>query len=132
MPLRSTRDPLRLVLATAVTGLALALFLLFFPLPVQADPESWYLRSSAGAACGNGDQESFNQTAGTSAATKILDAVGDTWNRTETARTISPGNWQFFFDAATTTGSGQPNKVRVLVERRNSSCVVQGAAIIDE
>jgi len=61
-----------------------------------------------------------------------LDGSGDTWNRTETARTIGAGNWQLFFDATTGSGSGSPNKVTVLVERRNSSCVVQGSAIINE
>ena len=100
MLLRFAHSPRRLVIAVAVTVSGVALVLLLFPLLVMADPENWYLRSGAGAACGNGDRESLDQTAGdTSAATKVLDATGDTWNRTESARTIGAGTWQFFFDA---------------------------------
>jgi len=132
MLLRITIPSRRLIIATAVSGLAVVLLL--YPLPVKAATESWYLRSNAGAACGSGDRESLNQTEGTSAATKVLDSTGDTWNRTETARTIGAGTWQLFFDADTTSvvgGSPNKNKVTVLVERRNSSCVVQGSAIIN-
>ena len=132
MLLRITRHPRRLVTAAAVTVLAAALFLLFFPLPVQADPEIWYLRSNTGAACGLGDQESLNQSAGAEVKTKVFDGNGDTWNRTETVRTIVAGTWQFFFDATTGSGTGSPNKVTVLVERRNSSCEVQGSPIINK
>ena len=132
MLLRITRRHPKLIVAVPAAFFAFALLLVLLPLMVQAAPENWLLRSSAGSACGNGDRESLNQTAGSNAATKVLDGSGDTWNRTETARTIGAGNWQLFFDATTGSGSGSPNKVTVLVERRNSSCVVQGSAIIDE
>ena len=132
MLLPITRRPRKLILAVPAVFFAFALLLVLLPLIVQAAPENWRLRSSAGSACGNGDRESLNQTAGSNAATKALDGSGDTWNRTESARTIGAGDWQLFFDATTGSGGGSPNKVTVLVERRNSSCVVQGSAIINE
>ena len=126
------KHPVRLALGTAVVSLGLAASLFVLVQIVMANPETWYLRSAAGAACGSGVRESLNQTAGSAATTTVLNGTGDTWNRTETARTIGAGNWQVLFDAATGSGGGPGNRVTVLVERRNSDCVVQQTIINEE
>lgn len=95
--------------------------------------ETWYLRDGAGAACGPGDRESLSEAAGASVATKVLDGTGDTWNRTESpARSIAAGNWTFYFDITCGSGGGAPNRVTVLIERRNSSCAVQEEVVNEE
>jgi hypothetical protein len=64
--------------------------------------------------------------------TKVLNGTGDTWNRVEqTARSIAPGDWQVFFDATADVGLGPPNRVTVLVERRDENCTLQ-QTIIDQ
>jgi hypothetical protein len=93
--------------------------------------EVWYLRTTAGSACGPGDRESLSETQGSSNSTKALDGTGDTWNVSE-ERTILAGNWTLYFDVECPDAGGPQNKINVLVERRNSSCIVQGSAIINE
>lgn len=86
--------------------------------------ETWYWRSGSGAACGPGTRRPLNQTAGSSAATQDITSE-HTWNRSESARTIAAGNWSVWADITTGAGGGAPNKVTVVIERRDSSCTVQ-------
>lgn len=86
--------------------------------------ETWYWKSGTGAACGPGTRRPLEQTAGASAATQDL-ASEHTWNRVESARTIAAGNWSVFADITTGSGGGPANKVTIVIERRNGSCVVQ-------
>lgn len=87
--------------------------------------ETWYWRTGTGAACGPGTQRPLSETAGGAAATQDI-ATEHTWNRTEaSARTIQAGNWSVLADITTASGGGAPNKVTIVAERRNSSCVVQ-------
>lgn len=97
--------------------------LLLCALPASA-AETWYAASGTGAACGPGTRRPLSQTAGSSASTQDV-ASEHTWNRTETERTIAAGNWSFFADLTTAGGGGAPNRVTIVIERRNSSCVVQ-------
>ena len=86
--------------------------------------ESWYARTGTGAACGPGTRRPLNQTPGTTPATQDITSE-HTWNRVESARTIAAGNWSVVADVTTGSGGGGPNRVTCVVERRNSSCVVQ-------
>src|SRR3990172_12841588 len=86
--------------------------------------ETWYARTGTGAACGPGTRRPLNQTPGTTPATEDITSE-HTWNRVEAARTIAVGNWSVVADITTGTGSGGPNRVTCVGERRNSSCVVQ-------
>ena len=84
--------------------------------------ETWYLRSDAGSpACMNGDDESLNTTAGSSAATKLLDISGDSWSQDED-RTIPAGNWQVCIDITSAAG-GSSNQVNIKVLRFSSICI---------
>jgi len=96
-----------------------------------ATAEFWYLRTDAGAACGPGDQESLSETIGAAEATKVLDGTGDTWNRTETGRTILAGNWRVDFWVDVSDGGGPPNEITVIVEKRNSACGVLQTLLSD-
>ena len=101
--------------------------LLFFFSPAAA-LETWYLRTDAGSpACMDGDDESLNTTAGSSAATKLLDGTGDSWSQDED-RTIPAGNWQVCVDIASASG-GSSNQVLVKVFRWSSICVPQDTII---
>ena len=86
--------------------------------------ETWYARTGTGAACGPGTRRPLNQTPGTTPATQDITSE-HTWNRVESARTIAAGNWSVVADVTTGSGGGGPNRVTCVVERRNSSCVVQ-------
>src|SRR3990172_5765049 len=86
--------------------------------------ESWYARTGTGAACGPGTRRQMNQTPGTTPATQDITSE-HTWNCVESARTILAGNWSVVADVTTGSGGGSPNRVTCVVERRNSSCVVQ-------
>ena len=113
-------------------GLVALLFLLLAS-PALA-LETWYFRDTAGAACGAGDREALNQTAGASVAPKVLDGTGDTWSRTESpARNIAAGNWQVCTDLDVAGGGGQAARVTWLVQVWDSACTTQqGADIINE
>jgi hypothetical protein len=127
-----TKWYLRAVLFALVLGLSLSATFLFLVSIAQADPETWYLRSGTGSACGPGEQESLNLSTGSSAVTKVLDGTGDTWNRVElTTRSIAPGDWQVLFDTTLGIGLGPSNRIAVLVERRDGNCTVQ-QTIIDQ
>lgn len=93
--------------------------------------ETWECRDTAGAACGPGDREALSETAGSSLTTKALDGTGDTWNASE-ERSIASGDWSVRFSIDCGTGGGPQNVVNVTVARFNSSCVQQGADIINE
>jgi len=87
--------------------------------------ENWYFRSGTGAACGPGTRRPLESTAGASAATEDI-TTEHTWNRVETAtRTIGTGDWSVSIDVTTGAGTGPQNRVTAVVERRDSSCVVQ-------
>ncbi len=93
--------------------------------------ETWWLRSSAGEACGDGDREDLIASIGSGNANKTMLDPGDSWNVVE-ARTIAAGNWQVCTDLDVATGGGPAGRVAWVVARYNSSCVQQGADIINE
>jgi len=86
--------------------------------------ETWYLVTGSGAACGPGTRRPLNTSAGTTPSTQDVSSE-HTWNRTEIARSIQSGDWSVILDVTTGAGGGMPNRVTAVVERRNSSCVVQ-------
>ena len=97
------------------------LLLLLFVSPSFA-LETWYLRDTAGSpSCMDGDDESLNTTAGSTAVTKLLDGSGDSWAQDED-RTIPAGNWQVCFDVTVSAG-GASNQVLVKVLRLSSICI---------
>lgn len=87
--------------------------------------ENYFLRNSAGEACGPGDREDLSANGGASAVTKTLDAVGDSWNLAEVARTLIAGQWAVTIYYDSTTGSGPQNQVRVQVQIRGLDCAVK-------
>jgi hypothetical protein len=90
--------------------------------------EAWYAITGTGEACGPGTRLPLSQTIGSSPTTQ--DIVSEqTWNRAETARTIEAGTWAVAAWVTTGSGGGSPNRVTCVVERRNSSCVVQETLI---
>lgn len=93
--------------------------------------ENYFLRNSAGEACGPGDREDLSANGGASAVTKILDAAGDSWNLVETARTVIAGQWMVTVYYDSTIGSGPQNKIRVLVQIRGDDCIVK-QTLLDE
>ena len=86
--------------------------------------ETWYFRTGTGAACGPGTQRPLNLSNGTTPSTEDITSE-HTWNRVESVRSIQTGNWSVIIDVTTGAGGGAPNRVTAVVERRNSSCVVQ-------
>ncbi|MFQ6027167.1 MAG: hypothetical protein ACE5Q6_06725 [Dehalococcoidia bacterium] len=133
MKARSPKRKLRNALAATLVSLALMAAAFLVAGVALANPETWYLRATAGTACGVGDREALNQTVGSAVSTKALDGTGDTWNRAESpARDIAAGDWQVLFDATTDSGGGPPNRVTVLVQRRDSGCNVQQTIINEE
>lgn len=93
--------------------------------------ESNALRSLAGPSCGPGDHELLASSFGASPVTKRLGAGGDTWGKTETARTLAAGTWDLLLFYDSSSGGGPTNKIRVQVQHRDSSCNVK-ATLIDE
>ena len=86
--------------------------------------ETWYFTNASGAACGPGTRQALSQTAGSSAQTQDVTSE-QTWNRTESARSIAAGTWTLTLDVTTGSGGGAPNRITAVIERRNSSCTVQ-------
>lgn len=92
-PLKQDHRRTASIALTAILASAGVLGVLLQTGVVFAAPETWYALSSAGQACGTGDRESISVTPGSSLATKLLDGTGDTWNRSETTRSIVAGDW---------------------------------------
>lgn len=92
--------------------------------------EAWKLRTDAGEACGPGTREALSLSAGSAGIEKSL-ATENTWNRLE-SRSFEVGSWDSKLDITTGAGGGPPNKVRFIIERRNSSCVVQQEIVNQE
>ncbi len=93
--------------------------------------ETWYLRTGVGAACGPGTQRPLLTAIGAAATTQDI-TTENTWNRTESARTIQAGDWLFTFRVTTGSGGGAGNRVTAVIERRNNSCVVQETLLTQE
>lgn len=87
--------------------------------------ENYFLRNSAGEACGPGDREDLSPNGGASAVTKILDAAGDSWNLVNVERTLVAGQWAVTIYYDSSTGSGPQNQVRVQVQIRDFECTVK-------
>ncbi len=101
---------------------------------VNAPPvETWYLRDTAGAACGAGGRKAQSETAGSSSGVSldVEGSAGETWNRTEITRSIPAGDWSVILDVVVGSGGGPPNRVGVTLTRRNSTCVTQQPIISD-
>ncbi|MFH1391427.1 MAG: hypothetical protein ABIH20_03910, partial [Candidatus Diapherotrites archaeon] len=99
---------------------------------IVADPETLYLTSGAGDACGVGSDEALSGTAGASNATKLVATTGDSWTFVESARSIATGTWDVYLDLThdNSGGQGSERDTRVLLRHMNSSCVEQ-AILID-
>ena len=92
--------------------------------------EGWKLRTDAGEACGPGTRKALSETHG-SAPTEQSLATENTWNRLE-SRNFIQGSWDSKLDITCGSGGGPPNKVRFIIERRNSACVVQETIVNQE
>ena len=93
-------------------------------------PETWYLRATSGDILGCSPQfdRDTSRTAGSGSATEVLDGIYDYWYEPSVARTLAGGTWQasLWVDTAS---SGSGATMTVVVERINSSCVVQQTII---
>lgn len=86
--------------------------------------EVWHFRDGGGAICGPGDRRELSLVEGTGGRDRDI-TTERTWNRTESARSIATGTWTVDAQITTGDGGGAANKVTIVIERRNSSCVVQ-------
>lgn len=86
--------------------------------------EKWYLRASAGVACGPGTRRALSQTADGGMASSIAIIVGAdaaTWNRVETTRRIAAGTWSI---TASVLANNAGRSLTIEMDRRTSDCTI--------
>lgn len=83
-----------------------------------------------GAACGPGNRESIKAVGNSTNTSKDI-TTEHTWNKVMAESTIPAGTRQVTAYITTAAGGGQPNKVTLVVEKRDGACNVL-QTIIDE